>query len=263
MSAAPLRAYLVDDEPLAVERLKRLLANFNSLSIAGSATDPAQALDFLNHNTDIDVLFLDIQMPGMNGFELLSRLAMQPFVIFTTAYDQYALRAFEVNSIDYLLKPVEVGQLERALAKLGRLRPVAKPDWQMNPDLPTVLKEMADSLLGQKPAPVRRLASRVGDRVSFLDLDTISHFVAREKLTYAVINGREHCVDQTIADLERKLDPARFFRIHRAILLNLDYVKQANVSFAGRVSILLRDERGTQLPVARDRLRMLRSRLEF
>ena len=76
-------------------------------------------------------------------------------------------------------------------------------------------------------------------------------------------NAREHCVDQTIADLERKLDPARFFRIHRAILLNLDRVKQANVSFAGRATILLKDERGTQLPVARDRLRMLRTRLEF
>lgn len=263
MSDAPLRAYLVDDEPLAVERLRRLLANYDSLHIAGSTTDPAQAVAFLNAATEIDVLFLDIQMPGMNGFELLSRLAPQPFVIFTTAYDQYALRAFEVNSIDYLLKPIEPEQLERALAKLGRLRPVAKPAWQQNPELPAVLKEMAESLLHQRTASLRRVASRVGDRVSFLDLDTVSHFVAHEKLTYAVINGREHCVDQTVADLERKLDSARFFRIHRAILLNLDWVKQANVSFAGRVTIQLKDERGTQLPVARDRLRMLRSRLEF
>jgi two-component system, LytTR family, response regulator len=263
MKAAPLRAYLVDDEPLAVERLKRLLADYDSLAIAGDTTDPAQALAFLNGDAEIDVLFLDIQMPGMNGFELLSRLAVQPFVIFTTAYDQYALRAFEVNSIDYLLKPIEREQLDRALAKLGRPRPVAKPEWQRNPDLAAVLREMAESLPGQKPAPPRRVASRVGDRVTFLDLDTVSYFVAREKLTYAVINGREHCVEQTIADLERKLDPARFFRIHRALLLNLDWVKQANVSLAGRVTILLKDERGTQLPVARDRLRMLRSRLDF
>jgi two-component system, LytTR family, response regulator len=263
MNAAPLRAYLVDDEPLAVERLKRLLAKYDSLLIAGGTTDPAEAQAFLNSNAEIDVLFLDIQMPGMNGFELLSRLAAQPFVIFTTAYDQYALRAFEVNSIDYLLKPIEPEQLDRALAKLGRLRPVARPAWQQNPDLPAILKEMADSLLGQKLSSPRRVASRVGDRIQFLDLDAVSHFIAHEKLTYAVTNGREHCVDQTIADLERKLDPARFFRIHRAILLNLDWVKQADVSFAGRATILLKDERGTHLPVARDRLRMLRSRLEF
>jgi len=263
MEAATLRAYLVDDEPLAIERLSRLLAKHSSLRIVGSASDPQQAVTALNAREDIDVLFLDIQMPGINGFELLAQLSVQPFVIFTTAYDQYALRAFEVNSIDYLLKPIEAEQLERALAKLGRVRPVIKPDWQQDPELPAVLKELASSLLAQKAGYPLRVASRVGDRISFLDLGAVTHFVARDKLTYAVVNGREHCVDQTIADLERRLDPAKFLRIHRAILLNLDWVRQANVSFAGKVAILLKDERGTQLPVARDRLRSVRSRLEF
>ncbi|MGA2754961.1 MAG: LytTR family DNA-binding domain-containing protein [Terracidiphilus sp.] len=263
MEATPLRAYLVDDEPLAIERLRRLLAKYDSLHVTGSATDPEEAVAFLNGEHEIDVLFLDIQMPGMNGFELLARLQVQPFVIFTTAFDQYALRAFEVNSIDYLLKPIEAEQLERALGKLGRLRPVVKPDWQRDPELPAVLKELASSLLGRKVDYPRHIASRVGDRISFLDLDTITHFIARDKLTYAVVNGREHCVDQTIADLERKLDPVRFLRIHRAILLNLEWVRQASVSFAGRVAILLKDERGTQLPVARDRVRLIRSRLGF
>jgi two-component system LytT family response regulator len=263
MEATPLRAYLVDDEPLAIERLRRLLAKYDSLHVTGSATDPEEAVAFLNGEHEIDVLFLDIQMPGMNGFELLARLQVQPFVIFTTAFDQYALRAFEVNSIDYLLKPIEAEQLERALGKLGRLRPVVKPEWQRDPELPAVLKELASSLLGRKVDYPRHIASRVGDRISFLDLDTITHFIARDKLTYAVVNGREHCVDQTIADLERKLDPVKFLRIHRAILLNLEWVRQASVSFAGRVVILLKDERGTQLPVARDRVRLIRSRLGF
>lgn len=263
MEANSLRAYLVDDEPLAIGRLARLLAKYDSLSIAGSATDPAQALEFLNAQSDIDVLFLDIQMPGMNGFELLSRLAVQPLVIFTTAFDQYALRAFEVNSIDYLLKPIETEQLERALAKLGRLRPVVKPDWQRSPDLPAVLKELAASLLGQRVDYPKRVASRIGERISFLDLDAVTHFVARDKLTYAAVNGREHCVDQTIADLELKLDPARFLRIHRSVLLNLDWVHEVNVSFAGKVIVTLKDTRHSQLPVARDRVRSLRSRMEF
>ena len=263
METDALSAYLVDDEPLAIERLHRMLANCESLRIAGSATDPSQAVEFLNGSANIDVLFLDIQMPGMNGFELLSRLAVQPFVIFTTAYDQYALRAFEVNSIDYLLKPIETEQLERAIAKLGRLRPVVKPDWQRNPDLPAVLKELAASLLGQRADYPRRIASRVGERIVFLDLDTVTHFVARDKLTYAAIDGREHCVDQTIADLEGKLDPARFLRIHRAVLLNLDWINEVNVSFAGKAIVSLKDARHSQLPVARDRLRLLRSRMEF
>ncbi len=264
MDSAPLRAYLVDDEPLAVERLTRLLAPHGAIQIAGSATEPARAIEFLNTAADpIDVLFLDIQMPGINGFELLSRLAIQPFVIFTTAYDQYALRAFEVNSIDYLLKPIETEQLDRALAKLGRMRPIVKPGWQQNPDLPAVLKDLAASLLGHAAAYPRRIASRVGDRVSFLDLDSVTHFAARDKLTYAAANGREHCVDQSIADLEQKLDPARFLRVHRAILLNLDWVQEAQVSFAGKVAVTLRDARRTQLPVARDRVRLLKSRMNF
>src|SRR5215831_19750669 len=110
---APLRAFLVDDEPLALERLQRMLAKFPELIIAGTALDPAAAVAALNdsHAQPVDVLFLDIQMPGMNGFELLSRLDVQPFVIFTTAYDQHALRAFETNAIDYLLKPIEPEQL--------------------------------------------------------------------------------------------------------------------------------------------------------
>jgi two-component system LytT family response regulator len=269
MEAAPLRAYLVDDEPLAIERLRRMLSRFSSLEIVGSSTDPAQAVDDIrktggeDQSKGIDVLFLDIQMPGMNGFELLARLEVQPFVIFTTAYDQYALRAFDVNSIDYLVKPIETEQLERALTKLGRLRPLVKPGWQQSADLPTVLQDLAASLRSQQATYPHRVASRVGDRISFLDLATVTHFVARDKLTYAVINGREHSVDQTIAALEEKLDPARFLRIHRAILLNLDWVDQANVSFAGGTMISLKDGRSTQLPVARDRVRLLRTRMGF
>ncbi|HUH62028.1 MAG TPA: LytTR family DNA-binding domain-containing protein [Terracidiphilus sp.] len=265
METAALQAYLVDDEPLAIERLSRLLTKCEKLQIAGSATDPAKALEFLNDDSTpaVDVLFLDIQMPGMNGFELLSRLAVQPFVIFTTAYDQYALRAFEVNSIDYLLKPIEPEQLERALAKLGRVRPIDKPGWQQHPDLEAMLKEMAQSLLGRQTAYPRRIASRVGERISFLELEAVTHFAARDKLTYAVVDGREHCVDQAIADLERRLDPAKFVRIHRAILLNIDWVQEANVSSDGKVFVALKDARRSKLPVARDRVRFVKERMEF
>jgi two-component system LytT family response regulator len=261
MEAAPLRAYLVDDEPLAIERLKRLLANFDGLSIAGTATDPTQALAYLNGESSqsIDVLFLDIQMPGMNGFDLLARLTEQPFVIFTTAYDEYALRAFEVNSIDYLVKPIEAAQLARALKKLGRLRPVPKPGWQR--DSAALLQELAASLRGQLPDYPRRIASRVGERISFLDLDAVTHFVAQDKLTYAVANGRRHAVDQTVAELERRLDPSRFFRIHRSALVNVDWILEVNSWFAGKVILSLKDPTRTQLPVARDRVRSLKTRL--
>jgi two-component system, LytTR family, response regulator len=259
---SPLRAYLVDDEPLALERLQRLLAQFPELHITGSATDPAAAVAAINNpDASIDVLFLDIQMPGMNGFELLARLSVQPFVIFTTAYDQHALRAFETNAIDYLLKPIEPEQLERALKKLGRLRPIAKPEWQQNPALPQLLKELTASLREPQPAYPTRIASRVGERISFLTLDDVTHFIAQDKLTFAIANGKKHIVDQTISDLEHRLDPARFLRIHRSALVHVDWIHEVNSWFAGKVVLTLRDSQHTQLTVARDRVRTLKDRL--
>src|ERR1051325_8358645 len=121
---SPLRVFLVDDEMLALKRLSRLLQATGRVEVAGSATDPEAALDYLSKER-VDALFLDIQMPSLNGFEMIARLQTQPLIIFTTAYDQYALRAFEVNSIDYLLKPIEAEQLDRALTELERLRGTA------------------------------------------------------------------------------------------------------------------------------------------
>jgi len=264
MEAASISAYLVDDESLAIERLRRLLASFDLIRIVGSTTDPAEALAYLNDDSansvePVDVLFLDIQMPGITGFDLLARLKEQPFVIFTTAYDEFALRAFEVNSIDYLVKPIEADQLARALKKLGKLRPVPKPDWQR--DSAAVLQQLAASLQSPQPDYPRRIASRVGERISFLDLDEVTHFIAHDKLTYAVVNGHRHSVDQSITELERRLDPARFLRIHRSAMVNVDWIQEINSWFAGKVILSLKDPQHTQIPVARDRVRVLKSSL--
>jgi two-component system LytT family response regulator len=261
--AESLRAFLVDDEPLALARLQRLLAHFPSIQIAGTSTDPAAVVETLNRAQvgTIDVLFLDIQMPGMTGFEVLSRLAVQPFVIFTTAYDQHALRAFETNAIDYLVKPIETDQLERAIKKLGRLRPIAQPDWQQSSALPEILKELTASLRETQPSYPHRIASRVGERITFLDLENVTHFYAQDKLTYAAAAGKQHCVDQTIADLERRLDPARFLRIHRSVLVNVDWIQELSTWFAGKLVVVLKDSQHTQLTVARDRVRELKMRL--
>src|SRR5688572_32455254 len=122
MSARPpLRVYVVDDEPLAVKRLTRLLRQTRRVEIAGSTIKPVEAVEFLS-NHEVDAVFLDIKMPGMTGFELLQRLPREPAVVFTTAFDRFALDAFEVNSVDYLVKPVELERLEKAVTKLERLR---------------------------------------------------------------------------------------------------------------------------------------------
>lgn len=258
MSAAePFRAYLVNDEPLALRRLSRLLEETGRCRVLGTASDPEAALEFLSREI-VDVLFLDIQMPGLNGFELLARLPVQPLVVFTTAFDQYALKAFEVNSIDYLLKPIDRRQLERALAKLERLRGESgRP-----PDLRAVIEQLAASLRSGEPRYPDRIASRTGERVQLLDLARVTHFFARDKLTFAASAGRAYAVDYSIADLEQKLDPRKFLRIHRAVLLNLDWVREVDSWFAGRVLVRLKDDQRTELTVARDRVRALREKLE-
>jgi two-component system LytT family response regulator len=252
-----LRVFLVDDEALALKRLARLLQATGRVEIAGSATDPEAALDILSRE-NVDALFLDIQMPGLNGFEMLARLQSQPFVIFTTAYDQYALRAFEVNSIDYLLKPIEAEHLDRALAKLERLRRTGAP-----PELRAVVEQLAAALNPRASDYPDRIASRVGDRVQFVDLCRVTHFIAKDKLTYAITDEKSFVVDSSVSELEQRLDSKKFIRIHRSSLLNLDWVQEVHSSFAGGMIVRLKDTKRTELPVARDRARALKQRLGF
>ena len=245
----PIRAFVLDDEPLAVDRLLRLLRQTGRVEIAGSATDPDDALAWLRSN-QTDVLFLDIEMPGRSGFELLEAIEVHPYIVFTTAFDRYALRAFEVHSIDYLLKPVEPAGLHRALDKLVRIRAGAEPRPDLRAAVQSVLKYPT------------RLPSRTGDRVEFVELDQVTHFYADAKLTFAAtLAGKSHIIDASISDLESRLDPDRWLRIHRSTLVHLPYVHELHGFFAGRLLVRLKDPKRTELQVARDRVTALKARL--
>ena len=254
-----LRAYLVDDEPPALDRLRRLLEQTDRVQVIGSATEPEEAVEALSADPP-DVCFLDIEMPRLNGFEVLSRLPRQPIVIFTTAYNQYALQAFAVNSVDYLLKPVDPASLERALTKIERLRgsPLSS-----QPDFQALFQQLADSLRETKPEYPARIASRLGDRLWFLDLDRVTHFYAEDKLTYAVADGKVYYVDHSIAELESKLDPRQFFRIHRGTLVNIVWIKQVGLLTGGALDVRLKDAKETQLTVARDRAREFKQKAGY
>jgi len=254
-----LRAYLVDDEPLALQRLKRLLNRTGRVDVIGSTTDPEEAVAALESETP-DVCFLDIQMPRLDGFEMLARLPTQPLVVFTTAYEQYALKAFSVNSADYLLKPVELDQLERAITKIESLRSMGAPSQQ---DLHALLKDLTESVRQTRIDYPNRIASRLGDRLWFIDLPRVTHFYAEDKLTYAAADGKTYCVDSTISELELRLDPKKFIRIHRSTLLNIDWIKEVTSLPGGGLNVRLKDARETDLTVARDRAREFKSRLGF
>jgi len=248
-----IRSFILDDERLAVQRLERLLRDTGRVQIVGTSTDSPDALETLNHLA-LDVLFLDIQMPGMTGFELLERLERPPTVVFTTAYDAYALNAFQTSAIDYLLKPIEPERLERALDKVERY--AQQPP---QPDVRALARELAAQLSPSRK--LDRIASKVGERTTLLEVARVTHFVARDKLTFAVVGGRDHVVDLTLSQLEERLDSRRFIRIHRATIVNTGFVQELYPAVDGGVLVRLKDDRKTELSVARDRVRDLKTRL--
>jgi two-component system LytT family response regulator len=261
MNLAALRVYLVDDEPLALRRLQRLLSKPHEVEVIGASSSPLEALEFLSGN-DVDAVFLDIQMPEMSGFELLAKLSKDIPVIFTTAFDQYALSAFEVNSIDYLLKPIGEKALDRALKKLTRVRGTGEADRE-NQQLRAFAQQVVEGLRQPVNRFPERIASRVGQRVVFVDVRQVTHFYAKDKVTFAATSQKDYVVDMAIHELEQKLDPARFIRIHRSTLVNVGYVEEVNSWFAGGMMVRLKDGKRTELSVARDRVGDLKSRLEF
>lgn len=252
-----ITAYLLDDERPAIERLSRMLEATRRVQILGTSTDPVAALAELPQLRP-DVLFLDIRMPELSGFELLAKLPCQPLIVFTTAYDEYALDAFQTDSIDYLVKPIDAEHLDRALSKADRF--LARGG--QHDDLRAALDRIATALQARSPGTwLARLASRLGDKITVIDVRDVTHLYAEDKLTFAATPQRDHVVDQTIAELEEKLNPARFVRIHRGTIVNLDHLAEVHAGFGGRLIVRIKDTRNTELTVSRDRARHLKAKL--
>ena len=245
-----MRAFLVDDEALALKRLQRMLVLTKRVQVIGVGTDPVEAVTAIREAKP-DILFLDIEMPGMTGFEMLAHLQPQPWVVFTTAYDRYALQAFGVNSVDYLLKPIDAANLDRALDKIERLRASAATP----PEMTELIRRLTP------PSYPDRVASKVGEKIEFVDLGQVTHFFAADKLTFAATSAKNYAVDYTIQELEEKLDPVRFVRVHRATLVNVSHVQELHSWFAGGMMVRLKDPKHTELKVSRDRVRALKERL--
>jgi two-component system LytT family response regulator len=250
-----IRAFLVDDEPLALNRLARLLKETGRVDVVGSSCDPVEAIEYLRTHP-IYILFTDIQMPGLSGFQMLAKLESPPFVIFTTAYSEYALQAFEVDSIDYLVKPVDEKQLERALDKLDRIRTGA----EAKPELESLLSRLAATLPKAKEYP-SRLPPRMGDKTEFVEVARVMRFYASDRLTYAATPKKDYVIDRTISELEETLDAERFIRIHSSTTVNLEYVKELHSWFAERLRVRLNNGKATELTVARDRVKGLKGTL--
>ena len=253
--AAPLRAVVVDDEPLARERLVALLAEVAPhVEVVGQAEGGRAAVPLV-HRERPDVVFLDVAMPVIDGFDVVDLLAPpRPHVVFVTAYDDHALRAFEVHALDYLVKPVARERLAEAVRRVGAVERPA-----------TGAASAADGLDALRGSPDRRplsrLAVHVGRRLRVVDVAEVDYFEASEKLVLARLRGAppsaELPVDFTLDALERRLDPGRFVRSHRAFLVHLDRVREVVPWFSG--GYRLRLDGGAELPVSRRRARDVRA----
>ena len=215
-----LRALIVEDEPLAARRLADMLARQpDPVQVLGTAESVAQAVALLESTEPApDVLFLDIHLADGLSFEIFEQTTVRCPVIFTTAYDQYALQAFKVNSVDYLLKPIDEQELTAALAKLRQRLPAvpAAPAFD-----PALLAQLVQQMQQAPPAASYKtqFVVRVGEHLKVVPIDQIAYFFSLEKATFLqTTEGRKFVVDYTMDQLENLLDPRRFFRLNRAYL---------------------------------------------
>lgn len=223
-----MKALLIDDERLARVELRRLLASHPDIEIAGEARDAAEALDLIRRLAP-DLLFLDIQMPGKTGFDLLESLEDLPQVIFTTAYDAYAIKAFEVNALDYLMKPIAPARLASALAKLRPRSPRAN---------------------------LKQVFVRAGDRCWIVSLPDIFLLESEGNYTRLHFGADRPLIHRSLNALEEQLDPEVFFRAGRRHIINLKWIEKVDIAVSGGLVVTLRGGRTVEMSRRQsDRLR--------
>lgn len=251
-----LRTLIVDDEPLARERIRALLEQERDVEVVGECSNGPDALAAIKAHRP-DLVFLDIQMPGLDGLGVVEQVpaGSMPVVIFVTAYDRYAIRAFEVHAQDYLLKPFDRERFGRALTR-ARVQVIRNRSGDLNQRLLAVLEGLKG---GSKY--VERMVIKSSGRVFFLRVDEVDWVEASANYVRLHVGRDSHLLRETMNALEAKLDPARFIRIHRSTIVNVDRVKELQPLFHGEYAVILRD--GTELSSSRgyrDRLQGLFSR---
>lgn len=234
MSAAAIRALLVDDEVLARLALRQALAAHADVEIVGECGNAAEAQQAIQALAP-DLLFLDIRMPGMDGFKLLYQLKPQslPMVVFTTAYGQHALRAFDAGALDYVLKPIDQARFDQAMERVRR-------HWH---------GLQSPAVTSAHTAHLQRISVRVGEHIRVVAVDAIDWIRADGNYVQIHADGAHYLHRETLSHLLAALDPARFLRIHRGVIVNVERIREVHPLFNGNAEIVLRD--GTRLDLSR------------
>jgi DNA-binding LytR/AlgR family response regulator len=246
-----LKTILVEDEPHARERLRKCLAAFPDVEIVGEAEDGQTAIEMIDALRP-DLAFLDVELPEVTGIDVLARVRHRPLIVFVTAYDRYAVRAFEENALDYILKPTTDARLARAIERVRAARAIIDDG---------TIEALRKALTQARY--VRQLPVRQGDSILLVPAAAIWWLKAEDRCVVLRTQSREHVADLTLKDLERDLDPDRFVRIHRGVIVARDRIAKISRSFGGRYSVRMADERGTSFDIGRSYLADVRKLLRF
>lgn len=247
-----LDTLIVDDERLARNELKRLLDDHDEIQIVGEAANADEAEEAIDA-LDPDLMFLDVQMPGGSGFDLLERLDAVPFVVFSTAYDEYALEAFEVSALDYLVKPIDPDRLEEAIERVLERAKQTDPKSAVA-DEPN--QEASSMLAGDD-----RVFVKDGERYYFVRLGDVRLFESEGNYTRLYLDSDRPLVHRSLKYLEERLDPDQFFRASRQHILNLKWVDDLTAWFGGKMKATLRD--GQEVEMSRRRSKEFRERMKL
>ena len=242
----PIRALIVDDEPLARTGVQQLVEPLDDVTVAGEAADGPEAIRQIEAH-DPDLVFLDVQMPEMDGLEVVQEVGVEdmPLTIFVTAYDQYALDAFEAHALDYLLKPIEEERFEEAMERARQQLQRVEAD-ALSQQLRGVLREYTAE---EERESIERFTIRSRDRIYFVDVDDVQ-WIESEGDYVALHDGEDaHLVRKTMRELEEELDPGRFLRVHRSYIVNADYIEELRPLDHGTYQ--LRMASGTPLKTSR------------
>lgn len=237
-----IRVFYAEDEPPAREKLNHQLGLIPGIEVVGFATNGKQAIASINQLRP-DVVLLDIQMPEINGIDLVDLLEYKPIIIYTTAYDKFAIQAFEQSSVDYLLKPYPLARLKQALDK-------ATERFKQQQALEQQSLAPAAYELPQQPQS-NKLVSKQGERILLLSLDQLMYIKSEQGHTQAWDGHKFHPLAQTLDQLEQALPAQTFIRIHRGYLVNVEHIKEIQRWFNGKLMLIINDEPKSQLSTSR------------
>ena len=254
-----MKTIVVDDEQLARDELRFLLEQLGGIEVVAQAGNGVDALRVIEEYQP-DLVMLDVQMPGLSGFDVLARLDARPRVIFITAHDEFAVRAFEEQAVDYLLKPVEPGRLATAVERVRkRLAAEAAEKVKKEPDLEPLLQMLAD-----RQGRREQLALKVDDRFLLVQTDEVVHASVEDDQIRVVTNSLSGTSNyRTLDELQTRLDPSIFWRVHRSHLVNINKIKEIVPWFSRNYILKMKDATGTEIPVSRSQTRRLREYLKL